>query len=62
MSVDLPQSATISIAEAAAVLGVSRSSAYRMAEAGDLPTITLGLRTRRVPTTTFLQKFGLVPV
>lgn len=58
----LPDTPTISVDEAAAILGISRRTAYRMAESGDLPTCDLGgRRARRVPTATFLAKFGLVP-
>lgn len=55
----LPSTATITIDQAAVLLGISRTSTYRMAESGDLPTIQMGVRTRRVPTKIFLAKFGL---
>lgn len=61
MSTQLPESPTISIDEAAVILGISRSLAYTMAQAGELPTIRLGVRTLRVPTLLFLSKFGLTP-
>ena len=61
MTIVLPQSPTISIGEAAAILGVSRRTGYRMAETGDLPIIDLGAnRARRVPTQVFLAKFSLI--
>lgn len=59
MSIVLPETPTISIDEAAAILGISRSSAYRMAELGDLPIIRLSVRSRRVPTAAFLAMFNL---
>ncbi len=34
------------IAEVAAVLGVSRSKAYQLAQAGDIPTIRMGASVR----------------
>jgi len=38
------KSATISVDEAAEVLGVSRGSAYKAAHSGELPTIKIGKR------------------
>lgn len=55
----LPDSPTISISEAAAVLGISQSTAYLMAERGELPTIKLSARRWRVPTKVFLAKYDL---
>lgn len=58
----LPDSPTISIEEAAVILGISGRTAYRMAKTGDLPTVKLGAhRSRRVPTAVFLAKFQLAP-
>lgn len=45
---DLRQRTTLTVTEAAAVLGIGRSTAYRMALAGDLPTVRLGRRSWRV--------------
>lgn len=56
----LPDTPTISIEEAGALLGVSRRTAFRMARSGDLPTVEV-YRTRRVPTALFLAKFSLAP-
>lgn len=61
MSIELPTSPTITVDQAAEILGISRSLAHTMAQAGELPTIRLGVRTLRVPTQTFLAKFGLTP-
>jgi hypothetical protein len=45
VTIELPDLPTlISIPRAAAVLGISRASAYRYAACGDLPTIRLGGR------------------
>lgn len=61
MPIVMPETPTISIAEAAALLGVSRSTAHRMADSGEIPTIPLhNVRARRVLTAAFLAKFGLV--
>lgn len=49
------QKATVSIEDAGKLLGVSRSYAYEMARSGHLPTITLGVRRRRVPTAALLR-------
>ena len=49
---------TISIERAARLLGVSRSTAYRAAAAGQLPTITFGRR-RLVPTARLLEMLGV---
>ena len=43
------ESATMSIPEAAAMAGISRSSRYRAADKGEIPTIRIGGR-RLVPT------------
>ncbi len=39
---------TITLAETATVLGIGTSTAYRMAQAGELPTVRLGSRSWRV--------------
>jgi excisionase family DNA binding protein len=39
-----PQRATLTVSEAAIVLGVSRSTAYELARTGDLPSLRLGRR------------------
>jgi excisionase family DNA binding protein len=36
--------ATLNITEAAAFLGIAKSTAYRMAESGELPTVKVGSR------------------
>jgi excisionase family DNA binding protein len=38
------QKATLTVDEAALILGVSRNSAYQAARAGELPTIKIGKR------------------
>lgn len=40
----LEKKSTLTVEEAAAVLGLSRSAAYAAAKRGDLPTIRLGRR------------------
>jgi len=52
---DLPP--TISVEEAAGLLGVSRSAAYRAAKAGQLTTLRMGRRLR-VPTAPLLRMLG----
>jgi excisionase family DNA binding protein len=49
---------TISVELAAKLLGVSRSTAYRAAARGQLPTITFGRRLL-VPTRRLLELLGL---
>ena len=49
---DLPL--TISVEEAAAILGISRRSAYRAAASGELPAVRLGRRLR-VPSAALRQ-------
>jgi excisionase family DNA binding protein len=46
--IDLRQRTTLTVTEAASVLGIGRSTAYRMAVTGDLPTVRLGRRSWRV--------------
>jgi excisionase family DNA binding protein len=50
--------AVITVAEAAVLLGLSRSSAYRAAERGELPVIRLGGR-MRVPVARLQALVGL---
>lgn len=50
--------ATVSVDEAARLLGVSRSAAYRAAAAGDIPTLRLGRRLY-VPTARLLELLGI---
>ena len=51
----------ISIAQAAAVLGVSVRSARRLAQSGRLPTTPAGVVRRLVPRDRFLRAFDLDP-
>lgn len=44
MSVEAPESKTVTVSEAARLLGISRSGAYRAAAAGQLPAIRIGAR------------------
>lgn len=39
-----PQRATITVEEAAEILGISKASAYRAAGAGEIPAIRIGRR------------------
>jgi excisionase family DNA binding protein len=48
---------TISVEEAAELLGISRSAAYRAAKAGQLKTLRMGRRLR-VPTAPLLRMLG----
>jgi excisionase family DNA binding protein len=50
--------ATISVEQAGRVLGVSRRSAYRAAERGQIPTVRVGRRLL-VPTHRLLDLLGL---
>lgn len=61
MPFELPDKPTISMDEAAEILGISRSLAHDLAVSGEIPTFRLGPRTVRVPTLAFLAKFGLLP-
>jgi excisionase family DNA binding protein len=49
---------TLSVPEAAELLGVSRSAAYEAAKRGQIPCITIG-RSRRVVTAKLLDALGL---
>ncbi len=53
--------ATMRIDEAAAILGISRRSAYRAAAKAQLPTIRLGRRLL-VPTASLLRLLGVMDV
>lgn len=56
MSLPDPQETpTLSIPDAGKLLGLDRSSAYRAANAGYIPTIQLGQRRRCVPTAALLE-------
>jgi excisionase family DNA binding protein len=55
---DLP--ATITVTEAADILGISRRSAYRAAAAGQIPVIKIGRRLL-VPTARLLTLLGQTP-
>ena len=48
---------TLSVEEAAVVLGIARSSAYQAAQRGEIPTIRFGRRVR-VPTARLLMVLG----
>lgn len=50
--------ATLTVEQAAEVLGISRRSAYRAVERGDLPTLRLGRRLL-VPTARLLAILGV---
>lgn len=52
--------ATISVVQAAELLGVSRSAAYRAAAAGQLPVLRLGRRIH-IPTAPLLAMLGVSP-
>ncbi len=51
----------LTVGEAAALLGVSRSTAYRRVEDGTLPVLRLGERTTRVITGELLRMLGFEP-
>jgi excisionase family DNA binding protein len=48
----------MTVGEAASLVGVSRSSAYRAVEAGELPSVRLGRRLF-VPTARLLEMLGV---
>lgn len=50
---------TLTVDEAAAILGISRSSAFNAAAAGELPTIRIGHRLL-VPTAALRRLLGMV--
>ena len=60
MQTNQPTRPLLSISEAGQVLGVSVSTAYRMAEAGQLPVIRLGERgTMRVVKAKLMTQYGI---
>lgn len=61
MTVELPDRATMTVAETAAVLGVHRDAAYDAVARGDLPAIRVG-RAIRIPTAKLAELLGLPPV
>lgn len=58
MDLDPTERPTISVDEAADVLGISRGSAYQAAHNGELPVIVIGRRLR-VPTARLVAMLGL---
>jgi excisionase family DNA binding protein len=56
-----PDTATMSIPEAAHWLGVGRDAAYVAAKNGTLPTIRIGRQLLRVPTATLARMLGFDP-
>jgi excisionase family DNA binding protein len=50
----------LKVEQASALMGISRSAAYRAVAAGDLPTVRFGCRLY-VPTARLLELLGLVP-
>jgi excisionase family DNA binding protein len=50
----------LKVEEASALLGISRSAAYRAVAAGDLPSVRFGCRLY-VPTARLLELLGVVP-
>ena len=54
---DVRGRATITVPEAGQLLGLSRDAAYRAANAGEIPTLTLGRR-KVVPVATLLAMVG----
>lgn len=53
--------ATITVEEAAPILGIGRASAYKAAQAGELPTLRIGRRLL-VPVAKLRQILGELPV
>jgi excisionase family DNA binding protein len=51
---------SISVREAARLLGMGDTAAYEAAKRGEIPTVPIGRRLH-VPTARFLAKFGLEP-
>ena len=51
---------TLSVEEAAEVLGIARSSAYQAAQRGEIPTLRFGRRLR-VPTAQLVAMLGQEP-
>ena len=50
----------LKVKQASALMGISRSAAYRAVAAGDLPSVRFGCRLY-VPTARLLELLGLVP-
>jgi excisionase family DNA binding protein len=50
----------LKVEQASALMGISRSAAYRAVAAGDLPSIRFGCRLY-VPTARLLELLGLIP-
>jgi excisionase family DNA binding protein len=50
----------LKVDQASALMGISRSAAYRAVAAGDLPSVRFGCRLY-VPTARLLELLGLVP-
>lgn len=55
---DLKGRATITVEEAAEILGISRGTAYEAARSGQLPVLSLGRR-RLVPVPRLLAMLGI---
>jgi excisionase family DNA binding protein len=64
MAAGLPQRTQLpgllKVEQASALMGISRSAAYRAVAAGDLPSVRFGCRLY-VPTARLLELLGLVP-
>jgi excisionase family DNA binding protein len=46
---DLPTPLAVGLSEAARLLGISKSLAYKLAATGEIPTISMGERRKIVP-------------
>lgn len=57
---DLRSRTTVTVTEAAEVLGCSRSQAFELVKRGEIPAIRLG-RLRRVPALWLLEQLGADP-
>jgi excisionase family DNA binding protein len=57
LTTQIPDRPTITVPEAAEILGVSVDTAYRAARSGELPVVTLGRR-MLVPTARLRQLLG----
>lgn len=51
---------TITVAEAARILGIGRNQAYAAVERGEIPALRLG-KSIRIPTALLLAALGLAP-
>ncbi|MEV7011926.1 helix-turn-helix domain-containing protein [Streptosporangium sp. NPDC051022] len=60
MSNALPDRATMTVTEAAEVLGVHRDAAYDAVHRGDIPSFRVG-RAIRIPTAKLAALLGLAP-